>query len=225
MRESSTPNTEGDFVVLHQELCRGQRSVDDFLKALDFEYWLRGLCYNTKRFDFHVFEGTYGPEDLKQVCLQKVREAAPKLESANTPNRRAFFGWANTLVFRTFLDALRAYRKPQNNGFSRSYEPLEMISVQTPDVSFDVAYEQKELLRLFLRFIENYPESHQLAIQLWLQDDSYREIADALSKKGIECCYGTVRNWVIAVLDAFRVEIGLELPKPSRKRLHRRPEI
>lgn len=211
MRESSTPNTEGDFVVLFEELRNGQRSVDEFLEAIGFAAVLRDCCYS---FDFRCFEGSFGPEDLGQVCLQKVRKAAAALEPANTPNKRAFCGWVKTLVYRTFLDQLRTYKRPQNNGLSRSYEPVEIIDIQTPDV----AYERKELYKRFMTFIKGYPEAHQIAIVLWLQGESLRDIAEALNGRGFECSYGAVRLWRDELLDAFKVSLGLKPPRKPRRR-------
>lgn len=213
MRESSTPNTEGDFVVLLEELRNGQRSVDDFLELFDFEGWLRNCVY---QYDFRCFDGSYGPEDLREVSRRKVHEGAPKLETANTPNKRAFYGWVKVLVHRTFLDALRAHKKPQNNGLSRSYEPVEIVDFRA--LPPDVLYERKELFRRFIAFIEDYPEGHRLAIMLWLEGESLRAIAKALDERDIECSYGAVRLWVNEILDAFKVRLGLKSPENRRRR-------
>lgn len=202
MRETSNANTEGDFVVLLKGLLNGRLSVDAFLAAVGFEEWLRVCVY--KR-DYQCFDGTFSAEDLRQVCRQKVLKAAPKLKPANTPNKSAFCGWVRMLVRNTYLDQLRTHQRPQNNGLSRSYTLEEIIDIRTPDV----AYERKELYKRFMTFIEDYSEAHQFAVLLWLQDESLRDIAEALNEKGIACSHVTVGNWVNQMLGGFRKRLGL----------------
>ena len=213
--KQATPNKEDDFVVILKELRNGQRSIDDFLKELGFEDWLRSRIY--VEYDFRVFDRAYDPEDFILECEQKVRQAAPKLEPTSTPNRGAFLGWAKVLVNNTFLDALRKHNKLQKHGLSRSSEPVEMIDTQALDIPFHIAYERKDLLKRFLTFLEDYPEGHRIAVRLRLQDYSseysFRDIAEELSKRGIECSYGTARLWVIEVFNDFRVSLGLQPPK------------
>jgi RNA polymerase sigma factor (sigma-70 family) len=212
MRESSNANTEGDFVVLLKRLLNGQLSVDDFLLAVGFEDWLRVCVYS--RGDYQCFDGSFGAEDLRQLCRQKVREAAPRLKPENTPNKSAFCGWVRMLVRNTYLDQLRKHQRPQKNGLSRTYALEEIIDIRTPDI----AYERKELYRRFMTFIKDYPEAHRLAVALWLQEESLRDIAEALNERGIECSHVTVSHWVNDLLHTFKVRLGLEPPRPPRRR-------
>jgi RNA polymerase sigma factor (sigma-70 family) len=213
--KTRNPSPEEDFTNLLRQLRDGLRSIDDFFEMIDFARWLRIFCY---RYDFTVIDKSYGPEDLFQDCYIKVLESVLKLEPDNTPNVCAFYGWLKTLVYRTFLDKLRASNKAQNHEWFRSDEPVETFDIPAPDVDYD----GKCFLSLFLQFIKDLPSEHQRAIKLWLEDDSYREIAETLNDEGIECSHVTVRNWVIASLDGFKENLGLQKPDQPRTRKSRR---
>lgn len=211
MRESSTPNTEDDFVVLLEELRDGLRTVEEFLEAVGFESWLRICVYG---YDFRCFDGWFGSEDLRQLCREKVRKSESRLTTANTPNIQAFRRWVWTLVRHTFLDQVRTHKRPKNNGLSRSYAPVEIIDIRTPDMD----YERKELYECFMAFIKDFPEAHRFAVLLWLQGESLRNIAAALNERDITCSHVAVNLWISEILDEFKVRLGLKPPKKPRRR-------
>jgi RNA polymerase sigma factor (sigma-70 family) len=200
---------EGDFAILLQDLHVDPTSIDNFLRMLEIEKWLRIFCY---RYNFQVFGGTYSPEDLFWECFEKVLKSAPQLKPENTPNESAFRGWLSTLVYTTFLDALRKLNKLQNSGQLRSDEPADLLNIHAPEVDYDGKY----FLGRFFDFIQSYPEAHRRAAEYWLADCSYRETAEALNDEGIsDCSHVTVRNWVEAMLKAFKEDLG-ELPPPTK---------
>lgn len=205
--DSSTAK-EADFRRLHKQLRNGRRSIDDFLGELGFENWLRKHVYS--KYDFLIFEGLYGPEDLMAEAGLKVRNAAPELDPAKTPNEFAFFGFAKKVVYNSYLDALRKRNKHFRNEWTRSDEPLEGVSALAPDGDFDGKY----YLGRFLEFIKIYRPERQFAILLWLLEGcSYREVEEALLDEGIKCSHTTVGKWVQKSLDAFRKSLGLPAPE------------
>ncbi|HEY9402451.1 MAG TPA: sigma-70 family RNA polymerase sigma factor [Pyrinomonadaceae bacterium] len=208
---NSSSSRKADFATLLQDLLDGRRSIDDFLTVIDIEKWLSIFC---DRYDFTIFEGAYGPDDLFLESLEKVLKSAPKLKPENTPNECAFYGWLSTLVFHTFLDALRKLNKLKNNGQVRSDNPETLLNIHAPEVDYDGKY----FLSRFLKFIERYAIAQRRATEYWLADYSYRETAEALNDEGLsDCCHVTVKNWVEAILKAFKEDLG-ELPPPKKPR-------
>lgn len=204
---ASSPEGDFGFTSLLGQVRVGRMSIDDFFSVIEFEKWLMIFCY---RYGFRIFEGQYEPEDFLQDCRQKVVKAVPALEPDNTPNEGAFFGWLKTIVFHTYLDALRRYGKPLKYGQSRSDVPMEELT--TP--SLDEDYDGKYFLSRFLKFIKVYRAERQFAIMLWLLEDrSYRDIQEILHDEGIIVSHVTVASWVKASLDDFRESLGLPLPE------------
>jgi RNA polymerase sigma factor (sigma-70 family) len=211
MTTTSNNCPEGKFTELHRELRNGRRSIDNFLSILEVKKRLSGFC---NKYDFAIFDGAYSVEDLLCESFEKVRKSAPKLKPENTPNECAFLGWLKTVVHNTFLDARRKLNKLKNHGQSRSDNPSDLLDAPTPEVGYDGKY----FLARFLKFIERFPEAHQHAAEYWLAGCSYREIAEALADEGIpDCCHGTARNWVKAMLKAFKEDLGDEPPNKPRK--------
>src|SRR5438270_10962587 len=167
--KTSPASPEGDFKVLLQRCQNGLRSVDDFLGQLEFEKWLRIFCY---KFDFSIFNGQYGPEDLCQQSHQKVDKSVRTLDPDETPNESAFFGFVKKVVYYTFLDALRSHK----HELTRVYEPIDLLPDVAPDPDDGGYY-----LSRFAKFIETYPKEHQRAVELWLEGCSYREIEETLN--------------------------------------------
>ena len=210
--DSSTASLEVDFGRLHKQLRNGRRSIDDFLEALGFEQWLRNHIYS--HYDFLIFEGFYGPEDLHEESNLKVSKAAPDLDPEKTPIKYAFFGLEKKVVKHTYLDALRKHNKHFRHEWTRSDEPLEDIGAIEPEGDFDGKY----FLGRFMEFIKAYRPERQFAILLWLLEGcSYREIEEALLDEGIECSHTTVGKWVQKSLDAFRKSLGLPAPEVPLK--------
>lgn len=221
MLQSST-SKEADFPSLFKQLRNGRRSIDSFLGALGFEPWLK--C-RACRYDFLIFENSYDRDHFILECRLKIMEAAPGLDPEKTPNAAAFFGFAKKVVHNTYLDALRDHNKHFRHEWTRSDEPMEVLSAAAPDVNFDGRY----FLGRFMEFIKVYRPERQFAIMLWLFDGcSYQQVVDALSEEGFECSRVTVGKWVTKSLDAFRVSLGLPPPetpeKQSRGRAGSRPE-
>lgn len=204
---ASSPEGDFGFANLLREVREGRMSVEDFLRLIEFEKWLAIFCY---RYDFRIFEGKYGPEDLQQDSRRKVVKAVPALELDNTPSEAAFFCWLKTLVFHTYLDELRRQGKALKHGWVRSDEPVEGLTVTAPEDDFDGKY----FLSRFLKFIKIYPPERQFAVMLWLMEDhSYREIKEILAAEGVTVSHVTVGNWISGSLDAFRKSLGLPNPK------------
>jgi DNA-directed RNA polymerase specialized sigma24 family protein len=201
--DSSTAK-EADFQSLHKQLRNGRRSIDDFLGDLGFERWLRVHIYGD--YDFLIFEGFYGPEDLRAESDVKVRKAAPELNPEKTPNEFAFFGWAKKVVYHTYLDALRKHNKHFRHGWTRSDEPLEGVGALAPSEDFDGRY----FLGRFLEFIKGYRPERRFALMLWLFEDcSYREVEEALSGEGVTISHVTIGKWVKKSLEAFKASLGM----------------
>lgn len=206
---ANNDSPEDGFLNLLQQLRTGRVTIDDFLRMLEIEKWLRIFCY---RYNFKSFGGVYGPQDLYWESFEKVLKFAPTLKPENTPNERAFRGWLKTLVSTTFLDALRKLNKLQSSGQERSDEPAHLLNLHAPEVDFNGKY----FLRRFFEFIEPYPVAHRRAAEEWLADCSYREIAETLNDEGLsDCSHVTVRNWVEAMLKAFKEDLG-EPPPPKK---------
>lgn len=201
---------EVDFTILLQDVLNGFRPVDDLFMHSEFEKWLRIFVY---RHSFKCFNETYGPEDLSQDSRQKVFEEKHTLSLANTPNATAFFGWLKIVVFCAYIDELRKYKKPQNNGWERGGDAVEELELPAPDGNYDGKY----LLSQFLKFIEIYSASQQRVIVLWLEGCSLRETQEILKSEGIEYSHNTVRNWLQATLGAFKKSLGFETPKAKRR--------
>jgi len=202
--------TDGESVKpFPQKFVDGLGSIDSLYQYPKFRTKLRGYCYS---FSFKAFNGTCDPEDLYQdVCVKVWKRRSELLKPGNIMNEEEFFGWLFILTRNHYFSRLRQLKTLRKYGFVRDDTPVEEIDVAAPDDGSEGSY----FLRRFLGFIEQYTDARQLALKLWLEGYSYREIEEKL--RGTSSCYShvTVRNWVTASLDAFRKSVGVASPEKT----------
>jgi RNA polymerase sigma factor (sigma-70 family) len=204
---ASSPFIE-DFGALLELFRLKQRSIDDLQEHKRFCQLLRDDCY---KYNLKNFGGVYSSEDLYQDAFIKVRKSGKQLQIAgNILNEEEFSNWLYVLVRNVVRSKDRQLNKLRRRGFVCCDKSSEELDRPAPDLDYDGIY----FLNLFLAFIEGYPEEHQRAILFWLMGFSYREIEEILNnEKGGDAyvSYGTIRNWVLAILKDFKERIKIRI--------------
>ncbi|HKU76868.1 MAG TPA: sigma-70 family RNA polymerase sigma factor [Pyrinomonadaceae bacterium] len=173
---------------------------------------LKEFC---SRFDFRPFGGAYDVEDLYQDVWIKVWQYREKLaRSGNVLSERQFAGWLFVVVRNYYCKQIR---KLKVHRWSRSAQPIETIEQATDDNSYN-----RILLRQFLEFIKRYPKPNRRAIRLWLEDNTYREIAIILSNQGAFCSHVTIGSWIVNAIAEFRRTVEVYDTEESRFRAVKR---
>lgn len=181
--------------------------IDALFREPHFVKRLRGFCY---RFSFRCFHGSYGPDDLYQDVLVKIWKHRDKLAApGNILSERDFRSWLFVVARNQYYSRVRQNSKTSKRC-DKQIEDVELT--EEPDNS------EKYFLEHFLDFIQGYSESRQLSIRFWLEDYSYREIANMLRGRNVQCSYVTVRSWVMNAVDDFRRTLGLFDTESARRR-------
>jgi RNA polymerase sigma factor (sigma-70 family) len=192
-----------------EEFLQDGGSIDRIYEHPKFRKKLRGFCY---RFHFRVFKGAYGPEDLYQdTCVKVWKSRFELLRPGNIMTERDFFGWLFVVTRNQFYSRLREFKRLRRSGLSFDDTSVEDLDVAAPDED----HEAGDIFKYFLEFIEQYPEGCRHMIKLWLEDYSFREIAEKLRDTPFACSHVTVRNWVTAAIDAFKVSLGVKPPETA----------
>jgi len=126
-------------------------------------------------------------------------------------SERDFFGWLFVVTRNQYYSRLREFNRLRRSGLSFDDTPIEDLEVAAPDDD----HEAGDIFKYFLEFIEQYPEGCRHMIKLWLEDYSFREIAQKLRDTPFACSHVTVRNWVTAAIGAFRESLGVEPPEAT----------
>jgi DNA-directed RNA polymerase specialized sigma24 family protein len=126
-------------------------------------------------------------------------------------SEKDFFNWLFVVTRNQYFSRLRKFNRLRKDGLSFDDTPIEELEVAAPDDD----HEGNDLFKHFLSFIEQYPEACRRVIGLWLEDNSYRQIAKKLQTTPFECSHVTARNWVTAAIDAFRASLGVEPPETA----------
>jgi DNA-directed RNA polymerase specialized sigma24 family protein len=202
MSVSPQKSNEPFSVVLKLYILR-QRSIDDLLGHETFWQFLRDHCHRFKLKNFGV---VYAFDDLCNDSFIKASKALYRLQIAgDILSEEEFAGWLYVVVRSVVRSKDRQHNKWRRNGVIFSDKSSEEWNLRAPD-------DNNEYLRMLLDFIKDYPEEHQRAVILWLQGFSFREIEEELKKENREgACvsYGTIRNWVLTILKAFKKTLGL----------------
>ncbi len=219
-----SPNTaEEDFRSILQRFFDGRGTIDEILGHEHFTRWLREW---RNGLDFRVFHGKYDRDDIHQDIWVKMWEMGPTLRRPDNIRPEAdfieddFFNWMRVLGRNHYFSKLRFYRTLTREGL-RSDQRVEEVQVPARQTN----PEAKALLDRFVTFVKDgdYPDACKCAVGLWLEDYSFRDIADVLTGKGVLNSKGepfthvTIRNWVMAVIRDFRKSRGLPTPRKLRK--------
>lgn len=204
-------SSEGDFQGILREVQKERKSVASLLEHPKFIDTVRRICY---RCNFQQIT-PYNAEDLYQdVCL-KLFELEPTLQiSGNILTEEDFFNWLFVVVRNHYYSTIRQHIAQKRDGL-RSDKPVEEFQT----LAYDVDFEGKVFLSQFLKFTEKYPDEMQLAVALWLNDYSYRDMEEILRGEGIQCSHATVRNWITGAVRTFTERISLPANKSLLKRV------
>lgn len=191
-----------DFGVLYDDYIGNRGSIDELLVHPKFQRRLRQLCY---KYNFRSFHMVYGPEDLYGDSVLKVKLSAHLLlKPNNVRGEDEFFEyWLPMVVHGVFCSSDRRLNKARRNNVQRAEEPAEELSLPAPPDDRD----RKYFLNLFRNSIRYEPEMKRRAIELWLEDYSFREIELALYGEGSGVRYTTIRNWVKNSIRTFKSEL------------------
>lgn len=194
--------TDGESVALFlEQFADGFRSIDEFYEHPVIQRKLRSFCYS---FPFRDFGDAYGPEDLYQDACMKLWKCRSKLvKPGNIMSEQGFFCWLFVLTRNQYYSRRRQLNRLGNHGWLHDETPIEDLVIAAPDDG----KEGKYFLNRFLSFIKQYPEERRHVLKLWLQGYSYREIEKRLKGTPFRCSHVTVRNWVMASLDAFKLSL------------------
>jgi DNA-directed RNA polymerase specialized sigma24 family protein len=202
---------EGSFFSIFQRCKDGRESIDAILGQETFTNRLRDLVRNR---DFGIFNGKYDRDDLYQDICLKFWEMESMLQiSGNILTEKEFFDWLFVVVRNHYYSMIRKHIAQKRDGL-RSDKPVEEFLTLAHEVDF----EAEVFLSQFLKFTEKYPEEWQWAVDLWLNNFSYRDMEEILRGEGIQCTYGTIRNWVTSIIEDFKRSLESpmhkKLPKP-----------
>jgi DNA-directed RNA polymerase specialized sigma24 family protein len=199
---TSLPFQGEDFGVIYDEYVKDRRSFDELLVHPKFQRRLRQLVY---KYNFRSFHMVYGPEDLYGDSILKVKVSAHLLlKPNNVRGEDEFFDyWLPMVVHGVFCSSDRRLNRARRNKVQRAEEPAEELSLPAPPDDHD----RKYLLNLFRKSIRYEPEKKRRAIELWLEDYSFREIEVALYGEGSVVSYTTIRNWVKRSIRTFKSEL------------------
>jgi DNA-directed RNA polymerase specialized sigma24 family protein len=210
----TTNSAEGDFFSIVLCCIEGSRSIDEILGHKTFRDQLNEFV-KSRRFD--IFRGKYDRDDLSQDICLILWKMEPKLRiPGNVLTEDEFFDWLFVLVRNRYFSVIRQHIAQKRDGL-RGDTPIKENQIPARKVDF----EGQVFLSQFLKFTERYPEEWQWAVDLWLEDYSYRDIQEVLNSRGIPCTYGTIRNWVIAIVGDFKKSLESPVPKKMPTQLPR----
>lgn len=213
---NSSPEGEFNFGTLLRWLQEGCESNDEIPGREIFEARIRIFIH---KHDFKVFHGKYDLEDFRQDIYVRLLELAHKLKIPdNILTEDDFFRWLFVVVNNHYYSMLRRHAAQKRDRL-RSDKPLEEVHIP----AYAVDFEASMFFSRFSKFVETYPEKWRRATFLWLDGSSYRDVAEILNGEGVQCTHAAVRNWVMAIIGAFRKT--LELPPPQRLRKQARPRL
>ena len=124
-------------------------------------------------------------------------------------SEKELFNWLFVVTRNQYCSKWRQFKK--HFGGSLDGTPIEELNIAAPDAD----HEGSDILKRFLSFIEQYSESRQRVIRLWLEQNTLRDIAKALQHTPFQCSHVTVSNWVSAAINAFRESLGVESPETA----------
>lgn len=196
-----------------QQFIDGHGSIEQIYHYPKFRKKLRGFCY---RYNFQHFKQAYGPEDLYQdACVKVWYRRAELLKPGNVMTEQEFFNWLFVVTRNHYYSRVRQINRARKNGLLFDDTPIEDLDIIAPDED----YEGGEIFKRFLEFIEQYSEARQYVIRLWLECNSYRDIAEELQRTTpFRCSHVTASNWTTAALNAFRESLSATPAQPAAQR-------
>jgi hypothetical protein len=126
-------------------------------------------------------------------------------------SEKDFFNWLFVVTRNQYFSRLRKFNRLRKDGLSFDDTPIEELEVAAPDDD----HEGNDLFKHFLSFIEQYPEACRRVIGLWLEDNSYRQIAKKLQTTPFECSHVTARTPPPPPTHPFRASLGVEPPETA----------
>jgi hypothetical protein len=214
----SNNTTEGDFGSVFQSHLDGCGSIREMMEHIKFQQMVKRFA---RRYDFSVFHGDRGPDDLCQDISLKLLEAEMQnklLIPDNIRTEEDFFIWL-FFVIRNFHFGTIRRRLALKRDRLRGDKPSEECDYF---LVWDSNYDREEILGLFPEFIKRYQVERQWAIRLWLKDKPYRRIQMVLKRMGFEISHVTVGNWINATIGDFKESLESPPSKQQRTETQRR---
>jgi RNA polymerase sigma factor (sigma-70 family) len=184
-----TQNTEGDynFYSLLYEVLTGRKPIDVLFEHDEFQRRGKQICYMVTR----KWEDV---EDLFQdSCLRVWKYGHRALTPENIRNEGEFFAWFNVVARNTHKSNWRKRR------VLSEAKPLDEIFMADPQVNI----EAQCFLSEFVEFTKTLSAERRQAIEYWLENYSYREIARNLTRADTTYSHVAVRAWIKEALKRF----------------------
>jgi RNA polymerase sigma factor (sigma-70 family) len=210
-RKTNFNAEESDFVQLLQKLLANEASSDALFEHPVFKSRLRLVTMANA-------QTTADAEDLATEVSLKVWKKLSQFEPNYSEPYGNFFAWLRTLTRNAYIDSLR---RKELEFDERRPEDLDITDTQS-DIEASVLY--KEVMAEFEMSINALPERERLAMALYLQGFSFREISEKMTQAGYSSSRVKVRKWIKDSLMAFwsgRENVGSKNIRVTRVRATR----
>jgi len=186
----NTEESEADFRQLLQNIQKGLVSVSVLLEDQEFTRRLRLIV----RAQAQTVEKA---EELANDVRLKVWRSLPQFTPDDDHPYGNFFSWVRHIARSAHRDTL------QRRQIQIDERPVEDLELVDPQMDIESSFLFKEVMAEFEKTISSLPERERLAVALYLQGFSSREISEKMLRAGFSVSHVTVLKWTRDALAAF----------------------
>lgn len=187
-KEGEYPRPNSSFYGLLDEVLKAEKPIHALLESLVFLCEGRRTCCRITGSN-----KDYAEDLFQEACIRILKYYAGALTPDKIRSESDFWGWFFTL-------ARNIYRSERRKNRLK-YDDKPSDEHQIPDDGIDV--ERDRRIHEFEEYCKLLPEDRQLALRMWLEGYSYREIEKELKKIGVSGTYVTVRSRVRKAIKNF----------------------
>lgn len=208
MNITTTSDTggKGKCSRLLQEVLERRRPLADLVELPEFQRRAERICrWIVRRHYAQYQDAIYDANDLCSETCYKLLRCEDRLRPDNTPDEKTFYGLFFTIGLNIIRSRIRRIIKQRKMEMAADTEPVDRR----------INPEQSCLVSEFMDFVKLLSAERQMAITLWMLEDSYREIALKLNRRGIICSHTTVQRWIKEARQEFKKNGASSVRKAS----------